>query len=290
VARRLSCVKLLRSRYLPSRPELQNSLTPSRIFFANTRYACSASTCVAKVFSRFIHILRYLSAPRSFNAAYHPFLLVCLHTTAKFLPPSPVTPLTCLRHAALSSEISSEGASSSDDEEEEEELEACMREKKLERMGVDGTDLLDVFEGVLFLEDEAVFEDSVREGLGRDGVSFSFSFSASFSFEDLCFLLGVSDDFEGSDDLVFGDFGDFGGSVLDRDSFGGAASGNAPICVADLVGAAGFDDEAFTGVGFGAASLVDVGFAGATFGDGGFAAEDLDVGFGIETFGGGSLT
>ena len=81
---------------------------PSFIFFANTRYACSASTCVGNVLSRFIHSFRYLSELVSLSAAYQPFVLVCRHTTAKFLP-SPVTPLTCLRHAALSSVTSSEG-------------------------------------------------------------------------------------------------------------------------------------------------------------------------------------
>jgi hypothetical protein len=166
------------------------------------------------------------------------------------------------------------GDSSSVEDSEEDELEACMREKKLERTGVTGVDFEDDFEGVFF-EDETLFDDSVRDGLGRDGVSFSFS----FSFEDERFLC-----FEGSDF----DFGDFGGSVFDLESFGGAASGNAPICVALLVGV-GFDDDAFAGAGFGAAAFGDVGFAGAAFGDVGFAGV-FDADFGIDTFGGGSFT
>jgi len=175
----------------------------------------------------------------------------------------------------LSSVTSSDGValgpSSSVEDSEEEELEAWMREKKDERTGVTGVDLDVDFEGVFF--EETDFEDSVREGLGREGVSFS------FSFEDERFFL------EGSDF----DLGDLGGSVFDLESFGGAASGNAPICVFDLVGA-GFDDATFAGTAFEAAVFGEVGFAGAVFGDVGFAVAVFDVDFGIDTFGGGSLT
>lgn len=242
------------------------SRAPSFIFFANTKYAWSASTCVGYVFSRFIHILRYLSELRSFSAAYQPFFDVCRHTTARFLPPSPVTPLTCFRQAAFSSVTSSDGAffgvSSSVELSEEDELLAIL-EKKLERTGVEGTFFVaEDFEGVFF-DDSALFEDSVLEGFGLEGASFSLSFD-----EEL---------FEGFD------FGDLGGSVFDRESFGGALSGNAPT--------GAFEDDAFAGVGFDAAGfedavLGDVGFAGATFGDGGLAAAAFGAAFGIVTFGG----
>lgn len=82
-----------------------NSLQPCFIFFANTRYASSASICVSYVLLRSIHILRYLSEPRSFSAAYHSPEDVCFRLTARRRPPSPVTPLACLRQAALSPEI-----------------------------------------------------------------------------------------------------------------------------------------------------------------------------------------
>lgn len=188
--------------------------------------------------------------------------------------------------------ISSDGAcfgdSSSVELSEEEELLAAILEKKLERTGVDGTLFEEVLEGVFF-EDDTLFEDSVLDGLGLDGVSLSLSFDDEL-FEVFVFKDSVFDglgDFAGS---VLDDFGDLGGSVFDRESFGGATSGNAPICVAILVGV-GFDDEAFAGAGFGAATFGDSGFAGAAFGDGGFAAAaTFDVLFGMVTFGGGSLT
>jgi hypothetical protein len=256
------------------------SRQPSFIFFANTRYAWSASTCVAYVFSRFIHIFKYLSELTSFNAAYHwRFFDVCRHTIARFLPLSPVTPLICFMQADFSSVTSSEGAclgDSSSVEPSDDEL-LVILEKKLERTGVDGTLFVADFEGVFF-EDGTLFDDSVLEALGLDD-SFSFSFSLSF------------------DEELFDDFvlGDLGGSVFDLESLGGALSGNAPIGVEAL------DDEDFEGVGFDAAGFEEEAFGAATFGavgfgavavfgDGGFAAAAFDgVAFGIVTFGGGWL-
>jgi uncharacterized protein YjbI with pentapeptide repeats len=263
--------------------DIGNSLHPSFIFFANTRYAWSASTCVGYVFSRFIHIFRYLSELRSFSAAYHwRFDDVCRHTTARFFPPSPVTPLTCLRQADLSSVISSEGAdlgSSSSVELSADDALLAILEKKLERTGVEGTLFVDVDLDGVFLDD-ALFEDSVLEGLGLEGVSFDDELFEAVSF----------------DDELFEGFA-FGGSVFDRESFGGAVSGNAPIGVAafedeDLDGVGfvveGFGDATFGGEGFGAET-----FGGAaTFGDGGFAAAVAAFGgaaLGMVTLGGGCV-
>jgi hypothetical protein len=179
--------------------------------------------------------------------------------------------------AALSSVISSGGAflgvsSSVELSADDEELLAIL-EKKLERTGVAGTLLLAVFAGV-FLDDETLFDDSVRDGFGLEDASFSFSFSLSFD-----------------DELLDFDLGDLCGSVLDRESFGGALSGNAPIGV-DVLGdvgfeAAVFDDDAF---GAGAATFAGAGFGAATFGDGGFAAAAFAGGaaLGIVTLGGGA--
>jgi hypothetical protein len=243
---------------------------PSFIFFAKTKYACSASTCVAYVFSRFIHIFKYLSELRSLSAAYHCRSLdVCRHTTARFLPPSPVTPLTSFRHEAFSSVISSDGFSlgdSSSVEPSDEELLAIL-EKKLERTGVEGTLFVAAgFEGVFF-EEGTVFADSVRDGFGLDGASFSLSF-----------------DEELFDVFVFGDLG---GSVFDRDSFGGALSGNAPMgAFGEVFAGAGFDAAGFEDDAFG-----DVGFDGAIFGEGGldWAAALGGAAFGMMTLGGGEL-
>jgi hypothetical protein len=186
--------------------------------------------------------------------------------------------------AALSSVISSEGAvrgvsSSVELSAEEDEEPLVILEKKLERTGVTGT-LFEgaTFEGVFF-DDGVALAVSALEILGLDGVSFSFSFSFSF------------------DDELFFVFGDLGGSVLDRESFGGALSGNAPI------GVAVFEDEDFAGggfdaVGFGAGGAAafggaDFGVGAAAFGDGGFAAAAFGgaplgmVTFGGTTFGGG---
>jgi hypothetical protein len=186
--------------------------------------------------------------------------------------------------AALSSVISSEGAllgvsSSVELSAEEDEEPLVILEKKLERTGVTGTLFVaGAFEGV-FLDDGAVLAVSALEILGLDGVSFSFS----FSFEEELFFV----------------FGDLGGSVLDRESFGGALSGNAPIGVAvfedeDFAGG-GFDAEgfgagaaaAFTGAGFDVGAGFGVG--AAAFGDGGFAAAAFGGGapLGMVTFGGG---
>lgn len=180
-------------------------------------------------------------------------------------------------HAALSSVTSSEGAffgdsSSVELSEDDDEL-LVILEKKLERTGVAGTLFVADLEGV-FLEDGTLFDVSVLEGLGLDGVSFSFS----LSFDEELF-----DDFV----FVFGDLGgsvlDLGGSVLDLESFGGALSGNAPIGVEVFAGVdldgAGFDEEVL-----GAAA----GFGAAVFGDGGFAAEAFGgAALGMVTFGGG---
>lgn len=147
-------------------------------------------------------------------------------------------------------------------------------EKKLERTGVAGTLFEAVLDGV-FREDGTLFDVSVLEGLGLDGVSFSFS----LSFDEELF-----DGFV----LVFGDLGgsvlDLGGSVLDLESFGaGELSGNAPIGVEGFAGvafdAAVLDEEALGAAGFGAAA----------FGDGGFAAAGAAFGvdLGMVTFGGG---
>lgn len=170
--------------------------------------------------------------------------------------------------------ISSDGLSlgdSSSVEPSDDELLAIL-EKKLERTGVEGTLFVAAgFEGVFF-DDGRVFADSVRDGFGLDGASFSLSF-----------------DEELFDVFVFGDLG---GSVFDRDSFGGALSGNAPMGAFDEVFAgagfvaAGFEDDAFGDVGFG-----DVGFDGATFGEGGlgWAAVLGGAAFGMMTLGGGGL-
>jgi hypothetical protein len=155
---------------------------------------------------------------------------------------------------------------SADDEEEP----LAILEKKLERTGVTGTLFAaGALEGV-FLDDEEVFAVSALEILGLDGVSFSFSFSLSF------------------DEELFLVFGDLGGSVLDRESLGGALSGNAPI------GVAVFEDEDFAGgfdaEGFGAAAAFGgAGFGAAAFGDGGFAAAAFGGGaaLGMVIFGGG---
>ncbi|KAH4051098.1 hypothetical protein HBH98_252820 [Parastagonospora nodorum] len=203
---------------------------PSFIFFAKTKYAWSASTCVAYVFSRFIHIFR---------------------------------------HEAFSSVISSEGFSfgdSSSVEPSDDELLAIL-EKKLERTGVEGTLFVAAgFEGVFF-EEGTVFADSVRDGFGLDGASFSLSF-----------------DEELFDVFVFGDLG---GSVFDRDSFGGALSGNAPMgAFGEVFAGAGFDAAGFEDAAFG-----DVGFDGAIFGEGGldWAAALGGAAFGMMTLGGGEL-
>lgn len=86
--------------------DMGNNLQSVFIFFTNTRYASRASVCVGYVLLRFIHIFRYLSELVSFSAAYHSPDDVCFRTMARRLPPNPVTPLTCLRQAALSSETS----------------------------------------------------------------------------------------------------------------------------------------------------------------------------------------
>jgi uncharacterized protein YjbI with pentapeptide repeats len=166
--------------------------------------------------------------------------------------------------------ISSDGLSlgdSSSVEPSDDELLAIL-EKKLERTGVEGTLFVaEDFEGVFF-EDETVFADSVLEGFDLDGASFSLSFD-----EELFDVFA---------------FGDLGGSVFDRESFGGALSGNAPM--------GAFDDDAFAGVGFDAAGFEDaafgdVGFDGATFGDGGldWAAAFAGAALGMVTLGGGVL-
>jgi hypothetical protein len=170
-------------------------------------------------------------------------------------------------HSLTSSDGAFFGASSSVELSEVDDEPLAILEKKLERTGVTGTLFVaEGFDGVFF--DSALFDDSVLEGFGLEDASFSFSFSLSFD-EEL---------FEGFD------FGDFGGSVFDRESFGGAGelSGNAPI--GDL------DDEVFAGVGFDAAGFdaatlgVGVGFAGATFGDGGLGWAAFDAALGIVTF------
>jgi hypothetical protein len=186
--------------------------------------------------------------------------------------------------AAFSSVTSSEGAcfgDSSSVEPSDDEL-LVIREKKLERTGVDGTLFVADLEGVFF-DDGILFDDSVLEALGLDEDSFSFT----LSFDEELF-----------DDFVLGDFGDLGGSVFDRESFGGALSGNAPI------GVEGFEDDDFEGAGFDAAGFEEDAFGAATFGaagfgavavfgDGGFAAAAFGgaafggAAFGIVTFGGG---
>ncbi|KAF1914778.1 hypothetical protein BDU57DRAFT_519962 [Ampelomyces quisqualis] len=254
--------------------DMGKSRQPSFIFFANTRYAWSASTCVAYVFSRFIHIFKYLSELTSFNAAYHcRFFDVCRHTMARFLPLSPVTPLICFMQADFSSVTSSEGAclgDSSSVEPSDDEL-LVILEKKLERTGVAGTLFVADLEGV-FLDDGTLFDDSVLETLGLDEDSFSFS----LSFDEELFDVFV--------------LGDLGGSVFDRESLGGALSGNAPI------GVAGLEDEDFEAVGFEVAGFGEDTFgavglgAAAGFGDGGFAAAAFDgAALGMVTFGGGWL-
>jgi hypothetical protein len=200
---------------------------------------------------------------------------------AMLFPPSPVTPLTCFKQAAFSSVISSEGADLGDSSSVEPSVDDAplvILEKKLDRTGVDGTLFVAVaFAGVFFVD--ALFEDSVREGLGLEGASFDDELFEGVSFDDELF--------EGFD------FGDFGGSVFDRDSLGGAASGNAPIGV-DVLEEVGFAEVGFNATGFGAAAFGGALFGAAAFGgaaalgDGGFAAA-FGVALGIEIFGGGCM-
>jgi hypothetical protein len=116
---------------------------------------------------------------------------------AMLFPPSPVTPLTCFKQAAFSSVISSEGADLGDSSSVEPSVDDAplvILEKKLDRTGVDGTLFVAVaFAGVFFVD--ALFEDSVREGLGLEGASFDDELFEGVSFDDELF--------EGFD---FGDF------------------------------------------------------------------------------------
>lgn len=221
-----------------------NKLLLAFIFFAKARYASRASTCVLYVLSLFIHILRYLSAPTSFSAAYQPPFDVCFRFRAKFLPVRPVMPLICFKQAVLRSATSGgpllEGSSSA--ELDADELTVVFERQKLGRsiLGDEGFDASGLM-GAVF--ERFSFGDAT---LGEE--TFSLSFDDEEAFGGATFR-GVS----------LGD-GTFEAEVLEDDAldldFEGVSEGNAPIV---------FGDGAFDGVAFGAGAFAGVAFGGAAF-------------------------
>lgn len=249
---------------LPAFGDMGNSLQSIFIFLTNTRYASRASVCVAYVLLRFIHIFRYLSELVSLRAAYHSRVDVCFRTMASRRPPNPVTPLTCLRQAALSSatsELSSDGSSAYEP--------IPMLEKIPEPVDFDGAAFGDgVFGDAIF--GDAIFGDATfgDDGLEEDVLDEAVLDDEDFEDEDLedeLFDSGFDSVFEDANlEVAFGD-GDFGDVAFSVAAFAGVDFTDASFGDLGFDGVEG-DGSVFAEATFDGENLVVTIFEGTTFG------------------------
>ena len=213
-----------------------NSFVSVFIFFAKTKYASSASSCVSNVLSRFIHIFRYLSALTSLSAAYHSPEDRCRSDIARFLPLRPVTLETSRRQAVRISLYSSSSR------EELEELRSIFgrNEVRVSGLGRDcffgsGAGLGAGFGSDFFFSGAALGSGAFFGGAAAFGVGGDFGRELVFFDEDDFSAFSVLEDL--SDLSVLEDFSAFGGA--DDAVFTGAADLEVVLDVVGLDGDGG---------------------------------------------------